>query len=216
MRRIKILIIIMLLVIALGMINTLNGAVAIKESGTNVLTNQTISNFYDMSLQMKNVGQGLEGTQDNVEPHLVTNTEWAIVSYFSNSNYGTSGEGVKSITINGNVHNSTNGNATGVMDWGRNITMTAGYIGENLSKDKYKEDEYKENGKSLFAEGAKYVENISISEFRNEKYANKTGNQFVSPYIHRRGLFEMGTDSHDDYDLGRPSAKATFRPTIWN
>lgn len=211
MRRIKILIIIMLLVIALGMINTVNGAVAIKESGTNVLTNQTISNFYDMSLQMKNVGQGLEGTQDNVEPHLVTNTEWAIVSYFSNSNYGTSGEGVKSITINGNAHNSTNGNATGVMDWGRNITMTAGYIGENLTQD-----EYKENGKSLLAEDAKYVENISKSEFKSEKYANKTGNQWVSPYIHRRGLFEMATDAHDDYDLGKPSAKATFRPTIWN
>ena len=211
MRRIKILIIIMLLVIALGMINTVNGAVAIKESGTNVLTNQTISNFYDMSLQMKNVGQGLEGTQDNVEPHLITNTEWAIVSYFSNSNYGTSGEGVKSITINGNAHDSTNGNATGVMDWGRNITMTAGYIGENLSKD-----EYKENGKSLLAEGAKYVENISISEFKNEKYANKTGTQWVSPYIHRYGLFHMTTDSHNDYDLGKPSAKATFRPTIWN
>lgn len=211
MRRIKILIIIMLLVIALGMINTVNGAVAIKESGTNVLTNQTISNFYDMSLQMKNVGQGLEGTQDNVEPHLVTNTEWAIVSYFSNSNYGTSGEGAKSITINGNAHDSTNGNATGVMDWGRNITMTAGYIEGLLSKD-----EYKENGKSLLAEGAKYVENISISEFRNEKYANKTGTLYMSPYIHRRGLFEMATDSHNDYDLGKPSAKATFRPTIWN
>lgn len=211
MRRIKILIIIMLLVIALGMINTVNGAVAIKESGTNVLTNQTISNFYDMSLQMKNVGQGLEGTQDNVEPHLVTNTEWAIVSYFSNSNYGTSGEGVKSITINGNAHNSTNGNATGVMDWGRNATMTAGYIEEHLSKD-----EYKENGKSLLAEGAKYVENISISEFRNEKYANRTGNQWYSPYIHRYGLFEMATDAHNDCDLGKPSAKVTFRPTIWN
>ncbi len=216
MRRIKILIIIMLLVIALGMINTVNGAVAIKESGTNVLTNQTISNFYDMSLQMKNVGQGLEGTQDNVEPHLVTNTEWAIVSYFSNSNYGTSGEGVKSITINGNAHNSTNGNATGVMDWGRNITMTAGYIEDYLSRDGDFYYECKENGKSLLAEGAKYVENIASSEFRSEKYANRTGTLYVSPYIHRRGLFEMATDSHDDYDLGKPSAKATFRPTIWN
>ncbi len=204
MRRIKILIIIMLLVIALGMINTVNGAVAIKEAGSQKIVEQTLSNFYDMSLQMKNVGQGLEGTQDNVEPHLVTNTEWAVVSYFSNSNYGTSGEGLKSLTINGNAHNSTNGNATGIMDWGRTWTATAGYV-SNGNEDV---DPRRKYGESLFAENVKYVD--IMSSIISEKYAIKNGKFNSDIYICRVGLFKAYSCD------GNAGWSTTFRPTIWN
>ena len=54
------------------------GAVAITK-GTSVFTNRTISDFYDICKEMKNVGQGLEGT--DVDVHMATNKEWATVSY---------------------------------------------------------------------------------------------------------------------------------------
>lgn len=129
MRKIKILSITILLIIAFGIINTVNGAIAIKEAGSTVLTGKTISEFFDMALQMKDAGQALEGT--SLDPHMATNKEWAAVSYLSNSNYGTAGEGKNTgmtVTINGNSHYSTTDNITGVIDWGKLNTYTAGVL----------------------------------------------------------------------------------------
>ncbi len=94
------------------------GAVAIIKGGT-TFTNRNISDFYDISKEMKNVGQGLEST--SVDVHMATNEEWATVSYFSNSAYGTAAAGQNKgieVEIDGRQYFSTNGNATGVMDWG--------------------------------------------------------------------------------------------------
>ena len=106
------------------------GAVAITK-GTSVFTDRSISDFYDMCKEMKDAGQGLEGT--TVDPHMATNKEWATVSYFSNSNYGTATVGKNTgieVTIDEATYQSTNGNATGVMDWGKTITMTAGILSQ--------------------------------------------------------------------------------------
>lgn len=102
-------------------------SIEIKPNG-NLYTNKTISEFFDESMAMKNTGECLEGS--NVDVHMATNLDWAIVSYFSNSAYGTNGEGKNtgtSITIDGSSgHYSTNGNITGVIDFGRTLTYTAG------------------------------------------------------------------------------------------
>ena len=109
-------------------------AIEIKDS-TSVLTNKTISDFYVMAEEMKNAGQGLEGT--NVDVKMANNYEWAVVSYFSNSSYGTGGAGQNSgidFTTSVKTHKSTNGNVTGVMDWGKTTSFTAGIISDYASK----------------------------------------------------------------------------------
>lgn len=166
MRKIKILSITILLIIAFGIINTVNGAIAIKEAGNTVLTGKTISEFFDMALQMKDAGQALEGT--SLDPHMATNKEWAAVSYLSNSNYGTAGEGKNTgmtVTINGNSHYSTTDNITGVMDWGRARTFTAGLLSE--SNTKVTNDTIKANGKSLLNnyENSYKVDKITSVDF---------------------------------------------------
>ena len=97
-------------------------AIEIKDSNQAVLTNKTISEFYDMAEEMKNVGQGLEGT--TVDVKMANNYEWAVVSYFSNSSYGTAGAGKNTgIQLTGTSHYSTNGNITGVMDGEKHIHL---------------------------------------------------------------------------------------------
>lgn len=108
-------------------------AIEIKDTTQDVLTNKTISEFYDMAEEMKNIGQGLEGT--TVDVKMANNYEWAVVSYFSNSSYGTTGAGQNTgIQLSGTSHYSTNGNITGVMDWGKTYTFTAGIIESYASK----------------------------------------------------------------------------------
>ena len=104
-----------------------------KDSTGQVVTGGTISDFYVMAEGMKGTGQGLEGT--SVDVKMANNYEWALVSYFSNSPYGTGGTGGNTGTNpQGSIHLSTNGNVTGVMDWGKNITFTAGIIDSYATK----------------------------------------------------------------------------------
>lgn len=139
-------------------------SIEIKPNG-NVYTNKTISEFFDESIAMKNNGECLEGS--NVDVHMATNLDWAIVSYFSNSAYGTNGEGKHTgtaITIDGKSdHYSTNGNITGVMDWGKTQSYTAGIIA-NYSD--ITDETIKNNGKSL------------ISNANNNRYVDKFDNTF--------------------------------------
>ena len=101
--------------------------IEIKDTKAQVLTGGTVSDFYVMGEGLRDSGQTLEGT--NVDVKMANNYEWAVVSYFSNSAYGTAGSGQNSgINVNTGVktHKSTNGNVTGVMDWGNTGTYTAG------------------------------------------------------------------------------------------
>jgi hypothetical protein len=116
-----------ILVISVLNINYSYAAIQIKDTTASVLTGATISEFYDMAEEMKNAGHGLEGT--TVDVKMANNYEWAAVSYFSNSNYGTGGAGKNTgVLIEGTTHHSTNGNITGVMDWGKHYTYMAGII----------------------------------------------------------------------------------------
>lgn len=201
MRKIKILSITILLIIAFGIINTVNGAIAIKEAGNTVLTGKTISKLFDMAKQMTDEGQALEGT--SLDPHMATNKEWAAVSYLSNSNYGTAGEGKNTgmtVIINGNSHYSTNDNITGVMDFGKNSTYTAAIIAGYL--DKLTNEDTNKNGKSLI-ENAADTSKVDLSNVSNatEKYAiqkwfgaeqlfdEAAGIKTAQPFCWRKGLF---------------------------
>lgn len=102
-----------------------------KVSGTQIFVNINISDSYKLCQNMKNTGESLYGTGTNVQPHLATNSDWGAVSYLSNSIYGTNTQGKNSgiqVTINGINYSSTNGNTSGVMNWGSTRTFTSGII----------------------------------------------------------------------------------------
>lgn len=207
-------------------------AVEVKDSAS-VLTNKTISEFYDMAKEMKNPGQGLEGT--NVDVKMANNYEWATVSYFANSSYGYGNEtsvvankGV-SITTDVTSHYSTNGNLTGIMDWGSNprstmYTFTAGIITSYASKELTTS-----GGQSIInAAGTDNVDKFIASGGNNDFAIAKTNWTGVSwkyagdskdyPYSVREGLFGFGGGYYGNF-TGRPCGAAysdvTFRPVFY-
>lgn len=201
------------------------GAVAIIKGGT-TFTSRNISDFYDISKEMKNVGQGLEST--NVDVHMATNEEWATVSYFSNSAYGTATVGQNKgieVEIDGRKYFSTNGNATGVMDWGKTVTFTSGVISNYANMDKAS-NEYI-NGKSIVDNAGKDSKIDVLSKSTSTVAIGKNGWyrswNFISsdlryPYSVRYGLFgfSAGSNGYGEHTSGSGSGfwGVTFRPVI--
>ena len=201
MRKIVKTIFFMIIVLLLSYSSSYAAVIEIKDSTAQVLTNATISDFYVMAEGLKGTGQILEGT--TVDVKMANNYEWALVSYFSNSAYGTGGAGQNTGIANINTgvakHKSTNGNVTGVMDWGNKYTYTAGII-----------DSYA--GKTLTTAGnltleptistiVNNAETNRVDKFPNKNYNddiaqtgwysswNYKGNSIRNPYTVRTGLF---------------------------
>ena len=144
-------------------------AIAIKPAtvtnGSNVLVNVSISNSYELCQQMLNAGESLYGT--TVKPHLATNKDWGAVSYLSNSAYGTNTQGQNvgiQITIDGVNYYSTNGNATGVMNWGANPNKTL-YSQTSGIIQAYLDLEDKEGGSTTAPENVVALVNNSSTDF---------------------------------------------------
>ena len=217
---------ILILCIGFMMMSTIKsyGAVSITK-GTSVFTERSISDFYDMSKEMKDAGQGLEGT--SVDVHMATNKEWATVSYFSNSNYGTATQGKNTgldVTVDGVTYKSTNGNATGVMDWGKMCTFTSGIL-DNYADIADTSDQYT-NGKSIIenATNSKYVDLLNSVKFSSMAITywystfSQLSNSLEYPYSLRIGLFgfQAGYYGSSDATSGVPRNNVTFRPVILN
>lgn len=198
-------------------------SIEIKPSNSSVYTNKTISEFFDESLAMKNVGEGLES--DNVDVHMSTNTDWAIVSYFSNSAYGTNGEGKNAgvaTTINGKEYLSTNGNATGVMNFGKNSTYASG-VGSSYAEVS---ESLHDNGKSIIENvtNSKYVDIFNWSDAKVIAapgwYSVRTVIDPGAAYCTRTGLFGfiggVTGGGNAPFCSGEAKWDTTFRPAIWN
>ena len=208
---------------------------------TGVYTNKTISEFFDESMAMKNVGEGLEGS--NVDVHMATNTDWAIFAYFSNSQYGTNGEGKNTgidVTIGDKTYKSTNGNLTGMMNFGSMLTYTAGVISNytNIVDTSATEEPY-DWGKSIIENMKEYIEkhpnnpNNPHVDLINTVSANaiaatgwygswnRVGVRIGEPFSLRRGLFGLLSGAYDPSSRyytpnGNATTQHTFRPVIWN
>ena len=213
-------------VILLLSINKSYAAIEIKDSTSSVFTNKTISEFYDMTEEMKNPGQGLEGS--NIDVKMANNYEWAAVSYFSNSIYGTAGAGQNTgVQLENSTHLSTNGNITGIMDWGKTKSFTAGIIAS-----------YNDEGVTLTTAGGQSIINAAknpattnkIDKFSSSSNAqaiartgwyrseNYMGTDSSHPYSARIGLFGFGGgNAHWFYETGaaNSSGDRTFRPVFY-
>lgn len=208
-----------------------------NNSGKDGVTNSSISNSYWLCQNMKSTGESLYGT--SVLPHLATNADWGAVSYLSNSIYGTNTAGGNTgveITIKNVKYYSTNGNATGVMNWGSNpnktvYTQTSGiidaYIQDPTTTPVASADDltYLVNNKDT-----RYVDvfstytssttrGMAISEtdgiFSSRFYA---GTDRKYPVSIRNGLFGgvVGSNYNFFTASGAENQYATFRPVIWN
>ena len=230
-------ILIFVIIVLLISINRSYAAIEIKDTTEAVFTNKTISEFYVMAEEMKNPGQGLEGS--NVDVKMANNYEWAIVSYFSNSIYGTAGAGKdKGVQLTGSTHLSTNGNITGVMDWGKTKSFTAGIIAK-----------YNDEGVTLTTAGGQAIINAAknpATTNRIDKFADTGSNnndisiakvlwyddlvnfssndEPTDPYSMRSGLFsflgggwyDYRFTSHSDRSTnGAASSNITFRPVFY-
>lgn len=216
--RISILFVICMTLIIAPKVNA-KTSIEIKANG-NIYTNKTVSEFFDESIAMKNTGESLEGS--NVNVHMATNLDWAIVSYFSNSAYGTNGEGKNTgtaITIDGKTgHYSTNGNITGVMDWGMNRTYTAGL---RTDYQDITDETIKGNISSLVANvnNSRYVDIFPIANWRNIQSIAAYSQWYHDPLSVYTGgtnaiigcrarLFAIQTNT------GFATTEGTFRPVI--
>lgn len=109
MRKKRILKIAIFTLVILAIEYSVFGAISVKEGNRDsIITGGTVSEYYNMALEIKNSGQGLEGVGENVKVHMANISEYAAVLNFSNSNYGTAGEEDAEININGNKHQSSN------------------------------------------------------------------------------------------------------------
>lgn len=131
------------IVLFLGYSVVSNAATIQIVPSTSKMTSITVSQSYTNCRNLDSAGSTLGTT--SLDPHLVTNKDWAAVTYLSNSMYGTNTSGANAgieveFSYNGTTYTmkSTNGNATGVMNWGTTLTQTAGLTKEliDLVKDK--------------------------------------------------------------------------------
>lgn len=207
--KIKYINIIMILTILLLTIKS-NAAMEIKP-GTNAWTNITVSESYQQCYDLRNSDTTLG--KNTLDPHLTLNSDWATVSYLAASAYGqinNSNNGSQT-TIDGKRYNTTTGNASGVINFGKTITQTSS-IYQNIS------NEYM--GNLINNKESKYVESIddmtSIDNTKGKAIAEVRGWFGASTYnpygiVLRQWMF----GSYDSYSNG-VSGSATFRPVIWN
>lgn len=244
----KKIIIINILMLAILMITQRSfAAIEIKPSDSadsnGVMKNTSVSNSYLLCQNMTKQGESLYGS--TVLPHLATNSDWGAVSYLSNSIYGTNTAGQNTgteVTINGVTYYSTNGNVTGVMNWGINYYTSALYTQTASLITAYVTDNSESTAIDYVTElltGAKsnsrFVEIINTGSFTvantlgqalaetsgyNYSQSIGSGTSVNYPIAVRKGLFGFYVGYGYEYSYiptsGAGSAVATFRPVVWN
>lgn len=138
-----------------------NAAMAIKP-GTTTWTSINVSDSYAQCYNLRNADSTLGANQ--LDPHLTLNKDWGAVAYLAISTYGSvNSSTLPTTTINGTSYTTTNGNATGVMDMGKDYTQTS-----SLKSDYEEENNYANLVNNV---NSKYVEILPNSLI----YANTLG-----------------------------------------
>ncbi len=230
----KTIISIIMFILLIGISNISFGAIEIKP-GTTPITLTTVSNSYLKCRELTTtVGESLYGAS-TLQPHLATNSDWGAVSYLSNSAYGTNTAGQNKgteITINSVKYYSTNGNVTGVMNWGVNpnatrYTQTAGLIStydSSTSTASANVTELYNNRETRFVDfinpgTATLTKGMAMQEtsgqYSGGTFSTSTQNNY--PGSIRSGLIS-GIFGYGSYGVasGVAANNVTFRPVIWN
>ncbi len=143
-----------IIVLLMLLIPTITKANIEVKPGSTAWTNIAITKAYE---ECYDLGEDAGSLGNNkLDPHLVLNGDWGAVAYLAISAYGAVTDKTgPSIEINGTSYTTTTGNATGVMNFGKIYTWTAGAHETGLGSAE-KADEYR---KSLIDnQTSKYVE----------------------------------------------------------
>ena len=200
-----------------------NAAMAIKP-GTTIWTSINISDSYAQCYNLRNADSTLGANQ--LDPHLTLNKDWGAVAYLAISTYGSVNSlTLPTTTINGTSYTTTNGNATGVMDMGKDYTQTASLISG------YTDTGYIANLKNNV--GTKYVETLStentvvntlgqaIAEtygwWKSDRYYFNSTYPVAIRYnvLGLEGSY-VGSYNFNTGGKGQDTSYTIFRPVIWN
>lgn len=220
----KIITSLIILIFILMIATSVNAAIEIKP-GTTTHTNITVSNSYQYCYNMRNPTSSLGN--NTLDSHLTLNKDWGAVAYLGLSGYGsvTSSTG-DTTTVNGVSYTTTTGNPTGVLNFGKTYTQTAG-VAEGVEKYNYNEcRNIYDNTNSEYVEiinakdGSQQI-GKSISETLGWKNApgrlinSRDENSII--YI-RTGIWGFdGLEAGKGwYSQGKAFQGATYRPVLWN
>ena len=199
-----------------------NAAVEIKPgttAQTSITVNDSFRTCYDMRIPASSLGN------NSLDPHLAKLTDWGITAYLGLSSYGTVKNATgDTVTINSVNYTTTTGNATGVMDFGKNVTHTASYLEGSTSSDKRS---------NLYTSSySRYVDVISGTNDASNNigmaYGETSGwysspKDFVNssnPVGIRAGVlgyyYHIGNAYGPNVGDGGSYGDVTYRPVLWN
>lgn len=171
------------------------------------LTNQTIGSMFNATRNMEAIGNDYGLSKNNVDSHMMKNTEWGAVAYLSSSIYGRYADGTTCISSGCEVWlNNTNTLTSG--SYGPSITGCSGNsVSANISNEATVCTEgYAFNQSGVNAATTGNVTGIydmsgGTHEYVMANMTNSSGNYFAS----NSGLNNPGSRYYDSYSYSASS-----------
>lgn len=185
--------------------------------GTTTHLNITVSDAYQYCYDLRNRTSTL--SKNTLDPHLSLNADWGAVACLSLSSYGY-GKAANNLT-----DSFTNGNNSGVLDFGKNATYTSGIrlkCIDGISSDDKSRGKLIQNINTKYVEGLKekYTEEDTI--YKELEFLNSSTVAFSSGFSVPVRVFFLGRrleitgNNNAGWGGDGVTDKRTFRPVIWN
>lgn len=217
-RKMRTLIALITFIMIIGICNSSQAGVEIKE-GTTPYTSVNISESFDICLNLRD-GTSTLGTCD-LDPHMATSMDWGAVAYLAQSRYG------RNLS---DVTNNTTGNKSGIMNLGGHTQTATLFENRNKTSTNATSYRYRLEEALLDPNLSKYVDVISntldttttkgraMAETINwygANYSFNNANNTDGPIIIRDSLFGVYNNFHN-LSPGQAASNLSFRPVIWN
>lgn len=231
-KKIKILLFI-LLVLMLILTTKTFAAIEIKP-GTAPHTSITIDNAYNNCYNMRSPTSTLGN--NTLDPHLALNKDWAAVAYLGLSAYGAINSATgPTTTISENSYYTTNGNASGVLNFGTNssnanirFTYVAAYApgaravaSSNILRSKV-QTKYVDSLPTSSGDYASVANTkaMALGEIRGWKSSKNNGTYSTAGHVTSVRENALGytytIDGSAFCPIGDAFSTTTYRPAIWN
>lgn len=187
--------------------------IQIKKGATS-WTSISVSDAYDKCQELNDDNSALGITSSNVMAHLSTNADWYAVSLLTQSDYGSKN------------NNNTTGNNSGIMNFGKMWTFTAGIMEDNTQTTNANYQSIIDNKNTKFVEKIKNQANkesnkpglgFRASELLSSDTIYYQNNFNAGPISVRMGLYSFAVGQPDNWNgnSGGRKSNVTFRPVIW-
>lgn len=216
MRKKLLVLIVFIMIVSISLIS--NAGIEVK-NGTTPYVNINISQAFDACYNLRD-GTSTLGA-NSLDPHMATALDWGAVAYLAQSRYGANAS---------SLSNNTTGNESGVMQLGRDSTLTATmYESRNKTSGAAKSYRYRLEEALADDNLKKYVDIIpnafdvestrgrAVVETKNWYGALCTVGNAIDLPIMMREYSAFGFSIGYSYgDSGQAHNLISFRPVIWN